>query len=352
MRRRLAFLPAACVAAILTASIVHAAPRPMVEQDLFKLTWVADPQISPDGARVAFTRVTVDSSADEYRTAIWVCETSGGAPRPLTSGTRDAQPRWSPDGRTLAFVRAAEGKPAQIYLLPMTGGEATPLTRLKGGAASPHWSPDGRRIAFSSSTNPAVDDDTTKAKPKKEPGRVITEPVFRLNNAGYFDREHTTHVWVIDAAGGKPRQLTAGRFNELAPEWSRDGRSVYFTSDRRKEPWFEKADDNLYAVAPDVAKPVDGVGARTIVDYDGAIGDWIEAADGRIAFVGGLNPHQDHSYDQNDLMITDGAGRPVRSLTADYDFDIAGGVGSDQHAPRGGGQRPFAFSADGRSILV
>ena len=136
MRRRFAFLPAASVAALL-ACTAAAAPRPMVEQDLYRLTWVADPQISPDGARVAFVRVSIDSAADEYRTSIWVTESSGGAPRPLTSGTRDGQPRWSPDGKTLAFLRGAEGKPAQICLLPMTGGEATPLTRLKGGASSP-----------------------------------------------------------------------------------------------------------------------------------------------------------------------------------------------------------------------
>jgi dipeptidyl aminopeptidase/acylaminoacyl peptidase len=65
-----------------------------------------------------------------------------------------------------------------------------------------------------------------------------------------------------------------------------------------------------------------------------------------------VNPKEDHSYDQNDLMITNGIGRLVRSLTADYDFDIGGGIGSDQHPPRGGGQRPLAFSADGRSVVT
>src|SRR5262245_35373995 len=183
-------------------------------------------------------------------------------PRALTSGTRDSQPRWSPDGKTLAFVRGMEGKPAQIFLLPMTGGEATQLTRVKGGASQPRWSPDGRRILFSSGTNPAIDDDTTKAKPKKEPGRVIKDPVFRLNNAGYFDPDHPSHLWVVDAAGGKARQLTTGRDDEYNARWSRDGRSIYYVSDRRKEPWFGQDDANLYAIAADVAKPVDGVGAR------------------------------------------------------------------------------------------
>jgi dipeptidyl aminopeptidase/acylaminoacyl peptidase len=354
MRRPVSFVTAAyCAAAcLLWASLAGAALRHMTEQDLYRFVWVADPQISPDGSRVAFVRVTTDSAADEYRTSIWVTETSGGAPRPLTAGPRDGQPRWSPDGTMLAFTRGSEGKPGQIHLLPMSGGEATQLTRLKGGASSPAWSPDGKRIAFSSGTNPSIDDDTTRAKPKKEPGRVITRPIFRLNNVGYYDLEHPSHVWVIDAAGGKPRQLTTGTFVEGAPDWSRDGAWVCFTSDRSKEPWFGQGDDNLYAVSPGVARPADGPGFRTLVDYDGSIGDWVEAADGRIAFVGGVNPKEDHSYDQNELMIAGGAGQPVRSLTTDYDFDINGGIGSDQHPPRGGGQRPLTFSADGKSILV
>ncbi|MGH7731507.1 MAG: prolyl oligopeptidase family serine peptidase, partial [Candidatus Eiseniibacteriota bacterium] len=353
MSRSSSLAPAVAAAAVLAlVGPAHAAQRPLVETDLYRFVWVADPQISPDGSRVAFVRVTTDSSADEYRTAIWVVEAGGGAPRPLTTGPRDGQPRWSPDGRTLAFVRAPEDKPGQIQLLPMTGGEPTQLTRLKGGASAPAWSPDGRRIAFSSRTNPALDDDTTRAKPKKEPGRVITRPVFRLNNAGFFDLDHPLHVWVVDAAGGKARQLTTGRFGEGAPAWSRDGRWICFTSDRRKEPWFGGADDNLYVVPPDLAKPTDGAGLRTRVDYDGGIGDWVEAADGRIAFVGGTNPAEVHSYDQDDLMIAEASGAPVRALTGQYDFDIGAGISADQHAPRGGGRRPLAFAADGRSVLA
>src|SRR5262245_21072921 len=112
--------------------------RPMCEEDLLSLVWIADPQISPDGSRVAFTRVWVDAKQDEYRTQVWIAGTDGAPPRPLTAGTLDSQPRWSPDGGAIVFVRAAEPKkPGQLHLLPMSGGEALSLTRLKGGASDP-----------------------------------------------------------------------------------------------------------------------------------------------------------------------------------------------------------------------
>src|SRR6185503_9164703 len=76
--------------------------RLITESDLLKFIWIADPQVSPDGSRVAFTRVTVDEAKDEYETSLWLVPASGAeAPHRLTSGTRDTTPRWSPDGRTL-----------------------------------------------------------------------------------------------------------------------------------------------------------------------------------------------------------------------------------------------------------
>src|SRR3954471_14469292 len=167
----------AALAAVLV--LVVASPRAqgrrlITEKDLFKFTWIADPQISPDGAAIAFVRVTVNEKENRYEASVFVVPAaSGAAPRPsagsggpepaegrrLTSGIRDTTPRWSPDGKRVAFVRAVEkdGKPqpAQIYLLQMDGGEARAITDIKTGAGNPVWSPDGARIAFTSATSPA-----------------------------------------------------------------------------------------------------------------------------------------------------------------------------------------------------
>ena len=85
------------------------AKRSITDKDIFSFLWVANPQLSPDGSRVAFTRVNVDEKRTGYETSIWMVSTSGNdAPVRMTNGKHDAQPRWSPDGKRLAFVRGGE----------------------------------------------------------------------------------------------------------------------------------------------------------------------------------------------------------------------------------------------------
>ncbi len=324
----------------------RSARRGMREDDLTRFIWVADPQISPDGGQVAFARVGIDAEADEYRTQVWLAEVSGGEPRALTAGRFDSQPRWSPDGRWLAFVRKPEaGKPGQIHLLPMEGGEATALTSLEGGASDPAWSPDGGRVAFLSPHNPAIDTPDRK-KPKHEPARVVTRPVFRENDIGFHDERHRDHIWVVGRAGGAPRQLTTGRFTEGAPRWSRDGRSIRFVSDRRDEPWFGLEEAKLYAVSPDLEAPTEGAALEVVVDMSGPIVAWAEADDGRIAVIG-ARVSEPHSYDQPGLLVAAGPRGELVRVDRGYDFPFGEGLMSDQHPPRGGGEVPLAFGRHG-----
>src|SRR5499433_3665319 len=142
--------------------------RLITEADLFKFAWIADPQISPDGSRVAFMRVWVNQKPERYDSALWIVPTNGGAARQLTAGPRDSTPRWSPDGKQLAFIRSAEKEgrpqPPQIYLMSFDGGEAQPVTEMPNGAGGIEWSPDGKTILFASG-----EDASKKEKEKANP---------------------------------------------------------------------------------------------------------------------------------------------------------------------------------------
>ena len=98
----------------LPASPAFAQKRNITEKDLWDFVWIGDPQISPDGSRVAFVRVNVNEKKEGYNTSIWSVPMTGGEePHQLTKGNHDSSPRWSPDGKYLVFLRATEkeGKP-------------------------------------------------------------------------------------------------------------------------------------------------------------------------------------------------------------------------------------------------
>ncbi len=89
---------AAAAAFALTITPQAATHRPITETDLFSFVWIADPQMAPDGSRVAFLRVAVNRQKEQYETSIWIAGTGAGgaAPQPFTAGPGDSSPRWSP----------------------------------------------------------------------------------------------------------------------------------------------------------------------------------------------------------------------------------------------------------------
>jgi len=356
---------------VLAVSPAAAQKRSITEKDLFNFVWIADPQISPDGAAVAFVKVTVNEKKDGYNTAIWIVSTATSESRQLTNGTRDTNPRWSPDGKFLVFVRSTEKdgrpEPSQLFMLAMSGGESFPFTSLPRGAGQPQWSPDGRLISF---MNSATAEELAKAKEKPQPSpspsaspaqkpdekresdvRVITRSVYRSNGTGYLDPKHPQHIWVINAPRNgdekvTPRQLTSGRYDEGGVTWSRDSSQLYFTSDQRDES-FDIPRTDIYAIG------VAGGAPNKLTSFDMGAGNFSLSPNGKqLAFIGATDQSK-RSYSQPDLWVMDvAAAAQPKNLTRDFDYDVGAGVGGDNTAPRGGGGSPLVWSTDGKTITT
>ena len=375
--------------------------RNITEKDLWDFVWIGDPQVSPDGSRVAFVRVTVNEKKEGYNTSIWSVPVAGGeAPRQLTKGDHDTTPRWSPDGKFLLFLRSTEkdGKPEppQLAMLPMAGGDSFVFTDLPRGAGSPVWAPDGKTIAFTSDTNA---EDLAKQEKKKseeqskksaalahKPGRgqrqqlqlpgrarstplpatdehesdvrVITRAVYRQDNEGYIDPKHPTHIWIVTAPRSaeekvKPRQLTTGRFDEDNAIWSKDGSQIYFTSSRIDEPYYELPRTDLYSVPAAGGKPIKITTIDLNTQFGPGGGALSLSPDGKqVAFVAATN-QPINSYTEPDLWVLDlSPNAKPRNLTANFDFDIDGFVIGDSSSPRAGGPNKPIWTPDGKGLIA
>jgi dipeptidyl aminopeptidase/acylaminoacyl peptidase len=356
--------------------------RSIAETDLFRFTWVADPQMSPDGSTVAFVRVTVNQKENRYETSIFAVPAGGSeAPRRLTSGIRDTSPRWASDGRHLAFVRAVEKdgrtQPGQIYVLRTDGGDARAITDLPLGASAPVWSPDGKTVAFTTTTTAADLEKAVEQKPAEskaaepkpvepksaEPKaadehktdvKVITRAVYRANgNPAYVESDRHAHIWTVAVSDDgrqkiEPKQITTGDYDERGTVWAPDTSTLYFSSNRVPEPYYEPNHSELYSV------PAAGGPITKVASIEGTIGDISVSRDGRrLAFVGTLHGNPVRSYSQPDLWVTEAAPSATpRNLTVNYDFDVNGGIGGDQAPPRGENAKPLVWSPDGGSLIV
>src|SRR5262245_18006607 len=124
-----------------------ACQRRLSASDLWTIPRVGLPAPAPDGAFVVVGVTTHPTDSDERIERLFLLR-PGAPPRPLTApDVTSSQPVVSPDGRTLAFVRKPQGSDhAQLYVMPLDGGEARRLTDLPLGVTDPRWLPDGRGI--------------------------------------------------------------------------------------------------------------------------------------------------------------------------------------------------------------
>src|SRR5205085_1411139 len=191
------------------------------------------------------------------------------------------------------------GRPgeAQIAILSMSGGEAWSITNLPKSAGAPWWSPDGTRLVFTSTTSPedlarqrrgsgeraggpergsGQSEEQQPSLPAEQreqggersrtPGeehisdvRVITRAVYRFNGPGYLDPTHPSHIWIVTVPAvvtvpasmqetTTPKALTAGKYAESDPVWSKDGSQIYFTSTHVDEPYYELPTTDIYVM--------------------------------------------------------------------------------------------------------
>jgi dipeptidyl aminopeptidase/acylaminoacyl peptidase len=315
----------------------------MKPEDVYALTGVGDPRISPDGRRVAYVVGTTDREANEYKSSVWIAPLDGSEePRRVTFGERrDGAPRWSPDGRWLAFssARGDEKAPAQIYVLPAEGGgEARKLTDLKESVEDHAWSPDSTRIVFVARVR---DEAYEEEDEKKRAPRRLKRLFYKLDSVGWTT-DRRRQIFVVDLEeGSEPRQLTTGDGEHDLPTWSPDGKRLVFSA-LRGDDWDTKLINRLYELDAD-----GGGEPRQLTGDDASFETPAFSPDGaRIAYrttpEDGTYPH----HSQIGVMNADGT--DARTLTESLDRQTA--AYPDYREPIWDGDRIVFTVEDGGNV--
>jgi dipeptidyl aminopeptidase/acylaminoacyl peptidase len=274
-----------CVMALPLSS--HAAGASALQLgDLQKIASLSDVKISPDGKQIAMVVSTPDWKSDKAQLEIDIVDAASGARRAVTwKRTGISSPKWSQDGTRLAFLaedsapkeqsnsspessskddagKQSEDKQAQIFVMPMNGGDPIRVTDAMHGVDEFAWSPDGKQIAFITADEPV------NAKAIKE-----HDDAFQVTDNNFLVRAALTswHLWVVPSSGGAAKRLTQGTFSlqtdqqnsAPVPAWSRDGRSIAFT--RFSGPYWGPSFHSVIA-----AVDASGGEPRTLVSAEGS----------------------------------------------------------------------------------
>jgi len=292
------------------------------------LDWeqVADPQISPDGAQIVYTRRWVNKVDDKWDSALWIMSVDGSHHRFLVKGS-DA--RWSPDGRRILYLADGEPKGTQIFVRWMDAeGASSQITRVAEKPSDAKWSPDGKAISFVM----VVPDSTawSISLPKAPEGakwtaapRVVDDLHYRQDRVGFM-RQGYTHLFSVPADGGTARALTSGRWNVGARfdglvfgagyDWTPDGRTIVFDG-LQDTTW-----DRQYQVSRIYALDVASGAIRSLVARPGFWESPTVSPDGRtIAFTGSDSSEQTHRTADLWTVGIDGSG--MRDLSRKLDRD-------------------------------
>ena len=297
--------------------------RNLKVNDLFELTSVTNPQLSPDGKEAVFIQTHIDEEENKYVANLFHVDLETSEVTQWTHGKdRVSSPSWSSDGKQIAFLSNREEK-NQVFILPARGGEAKKLTAFEKGVTSFLWSPCGKKVwvnAVVEEGKTFTDKEEKDEKKKPEPYRV-TKMKYQMDGVGLLPQDAYRQIGVVDIESGEVTQFTEGNHQYALQAISHDGKKLVFGVNRKENQDFEFRQP-LYIV------DVESKEETVLVDENGYFGGSTFSHNDRyIAYVGADNTFKNAT--QAKLYVYDTEDGSTVCLTESIDAPVGDYVAAD-----------------------
>lgn len=328
--------------------------RPLSAEDLLRLIFIGDAQISPDGQTVLFSRRHIGEK-NRYVTNLFSVDVKSKEVRQWTQGEDGAgNGRWSPDGSKIAFVSGRDKPSAQIYVLSVNGGEARKLTSFPEGVISGYrWSPNGRHLLVSfRETHP---ERTAKAKKEREekglsdPAWEIDNLWYRLDGDGYFGGQRFKLYMVDGETGEHTLFYDKDQIGHSSFDWMPDSSAVVVGHSASKNPLLDEPDDQFWMI------DLKGKTKKISCTFKGDKSSVRISPDGKsLAWIGQKDPEGWGVKNQQlHVMPLEGGVPKILTSTDDWCLDVMAISDANMgHTSDGGGGALVQWSPDNRSIYV
>jgi dipeptidyl aminopeptidase/acylaminoacyl peptidase len=296
--------------------------------DTTKIVRVADPQISPDGKTISIVVGRANLKEDRWDSEIDFVDVATKALRVMTRDRAGAASvRWSPTGDRIAYLAQDGEKKAQIFVMPVNGGESVQLTHSKTAVAVMAWRPDGQALAFA-----AADEEPERKDEAK------FDDAFEVGNNSYLERAAAkpVHLWTVTVSG-EAKRLTSGSWSlpvHMAPSgppsaiaYTPDGRGIVFV--KAESPVTGDADTARLQVV-DVATGT----VRALTKSAVTEGNPVLSPDGTMVAYG--SSRDGRRGNEETVFVAPVTGGPGRDVAAGLDRGISGS----------------AWMPDGKELLV
>ena len=310
----------------LTLSLLgqNAGQRPIGPNDIYRMSTVSNPKISPEGQWVLYSISKIDSAKDKFYSKLYMVSVDGNQTVSLTEQTKGVSNyNWSPDGKYISFLAAGkEEEGSQFYLMDRRGGEPIQITHIKGEIQSYQWLKDGKHLIFTIKDYNYAD--TAKSK-MREPYE-IDRYRFKADYEGYLDNRKT-HLYSFELATKKLDTLTRGNYNESEVSVSSNGAMITYVSNVSAQP-DQNDNTSIFVLSLGAAQnPI------KLTTYKGANRSPKFSPDNlSIAYLQSSSEDAYNMYDLQQLAVVDIKTKAIKVLTKNFDRSIENIIWSNDNA--------------------